>query len=45
MIQNAGLGIVMGESSLEAKNLGKIIVKSNNLNGVAEAIEKYIIRQ
>lgn len=45
MIQNAGLGIIMGESSLSTKNLDKPIVKSNNLNGVAEAIEKYIIKQ
>jgi len=32
MIQNAGCGIIMGESSLVSKNLGKPIVKSNNLS-------------
>lgn len=33
----------MGNSALANKNLGKIIVSDNNLNGVAEAIEKYIL--
>lgn len=32
MIQNAGCGIIMGESSLASKNLGNPIVKSNNLS-------------
>ena len=45
MIQNAGMGIVIGNSALANKNLDKIIVSSNDLNGVAEAIEKYILRQ
>lgn len=31
MIKNAGIGIVMGKSSLETKNLGKPVVKSNDL--------------
>jgi len=45
MIQNEGMGIVIGNSALANKNLDKIIVSSNDLNGVAEAIEKYILRQ
>ena len=32
MIENARCGIIMGESSLANKNLGKPIVKSNNLS-------------
>lgn len=43
MIENAGLGIVMGNSNLSNKNLHKIIVSDNNSNGVAEAIMKYVV--
>ena len=43
MVTNAGLGVVIGESVLSNKNLGKTAVSSNNENGVAEAIEKYVI--
>lgn len=43
MIQNAGLGVVIGNSVLSNKNLGKELVASNNENGVAEAIEKFIV--
>ena len=44
MIQNAGMGIVIGNSALSKRNLGKPIVSDNNSDGVAEAIEKYIIK-
>ena len=44
MIQNAGLGIIMGESALSARNLEKITVSNNDKNGVAEAIENHIIQ-
>jgi len=43
MIENVGLGIIMGKSSLANKNLGKIITKSCDESGVAEAIRKYIL--
>lgn len=43
MIQNAGLGIVMGNSALSNKNISDIIVKSCNESGVAEAINKYML--
>ena len=43
MILNAGLGIAMGNSALSAQNIGKYIVSDNNSNGVAEAIEKFIL--
>lgn len=42
MVENAGLGVAMGGSMLQANNIGKVFVSSNNLNGVAEAINKYI---
>lgn len=43
MIMNAGKGIVMGNSALANKHIGKIIVADNNSSGVAEAIERYAI--
>lgn len=44
MIENAGLGIVMGNSNLLSKNLDKVIVSDNNSNGVAEGIIKYVLK-
>ena len=43
MIENAGLGIVMGNSNSKMKELADIVVKDNNSDGVYEAIEKYLI--
>lgn len=34
----------MGDSALSKKNLGKIIVADNDANGVAEAINNYILK-
>ena len=45
MIENAGLGIIIGNSALSKKQLNKIIVKDNDADGVAEAIKKYILWQ
>lgn len=42
MVENAGLGISMGNSMLAANNIGDIVVSDNNSDGVAEAINKYI---
>ncbi len=44
MIENAGLGIVMGESALSTRKKYINITKSNNENGVAYAIENYILK-
>ena len=43
MIMNAGMGIIMGKSALSTKDLGKTIVADNDLGGVAEAIENYVL--
>ena len=43
MIENAGIGIVMGNAAPYMKELADEVVASNNEDGVAEAIEKYII--
>lgn len=42
MIEHAGLGAVMGNSALAAKNIGDMVVADHNSNGVAEAIEKIL---
>lgn len=43
MIEYAGLGIAMGNSSPDVKAVAKIVVADNNSDGVAEAIKKYIL--
>ncbi len=43
MIINAGLGIAMGNSAPKIKEIADDIVKSNDNNGVAEALYKYVI--
>ena len=43
MIQNAGIGIVMGNSALKSMKIGNSTLADNNSNGVAEAIERYIL--
>lgn len=35
----------MGNSALEKRNIGKIVVSDNNSNGVAEAINKYVLKK
>lgn len=42
MIENAGVGVVTGNSSPLMKEIADEVVASNNESGVAEAIEKYI---
>ena len=42
MIKNAGLGVVMGNSAPDIKEIGDVIVKTNNENGVSQAIETYV---
>lgn len=44
MIQNAGLGIVMGNSNPKMKEIAKEIVSDNNSEGVLEAFNKFILR-
>jgi len=42
LIENAGIGIAMENSCPEIKEVAKYVASDNNLNGVAEAINKYI---
>ena len=43
MLQNASLGIAMGNSAEYVKKYGNKVVADNNSDGVAEAIEEYVI--
>lgn len=43
MIENSGLGVVMGNSSDQMKEIADIVVSDNNSDGIAEAVEKYIL--
>lgn len=42
MVENAGLGVSMGDSMLSVNKVGDVFVSNNNQDGVAEAINKYI---
>lgn len=43
MIQNAGLGVVMGNSNPKMKEIADEIVSDNNSEGVLEAFNKFIL--
>lgn len=42
MIENAGLGIAMGNSALSSMQIGDYITTNNNESGVGQAINKFI---
>ncbi len=44
MIENANLGVVMGNSNPKMKEIGNVIVADNNSDGVCEAIRKYVLK-
>ena len=44
MIHNAGLGVAMGNGSPVAKRVANVIAPSNDKDGVAQIIEKYVLR-
>lgn len=45
MIENAGLGIIMENSAPYMKQFADKIVSNNNEDGVAEALEQYILKE
>ena len=45
MIQNAGLGVAMNNGASVAKNVARIIAPSNDENGVALILERYVLRK
>lgn len=42
MLEKAGLGVAMGNSAPYIQKMAKVVTDSNNEDGVAKAIEKYI---
>jgi Cof subfamily protein (haloacid dehalogenase superfamily) len=44
MIQLAGMGVAMGNASQPVKDAADVVVASNNDDGVAEAIERYVLK-
>ena len=42
MIENAGLGISMGDSALSSMEIGDYITANNNESGVGQALNKFI---
>ena len=45
MIEEAGIGIAVGNASQKAKDAAGWIAPSNNENGVAWAVEKFVLRK
>ena len=43
MVENAGLGVVMGNSAPYIKEIADVVVADNNNSGVAEAINNYAL--
>ena len=43
MVENAGLGVAMGNATDEIKEVAKVTVSTNNEDGVKEVFEKYIL--
>lgn len=45
MIRSAGLGVAIGNARQEVKDAADVITTSNQEDGVAQAIEKYVLNQ
>ena len=45
MIKEAGLGVMMGNAAPYIKEMADVVVSDNDNDGVAEAIEKYILTE
>ena len=45
MIEYAGFGVAMGNASDRVKAISQAVTAHNNAHGVAEAIEKYVLRE
>jgi hydroxymethylpyrimidine pyrophosphatase-like HAD family hydrolase len=43
MIENAGLGVVMGNSNPKMKEMANVIVADNDSEGVMDAINKFVL--
>lgn len=45
MVKEAGLGVIMGNAAPYIKEMADVVVSDNDNDGVAEAIEKYILTE
>ena len=45
MLEYAGLGVAMGNASERIKAVADAVTESNDADGVAEAILKYVLKQ
>ena len=45
MIEYAGMGIAMGNATNDIKTIANYITESNNEDGVAKAIEKFVLKK
>ena len=45
MVENAGLGVIMENAAPYIKEMADVVVKDNDNDGVAQAIEKYILTE
>lgn len=43
MLENAGLGVAMANSAPYIQKMADVVTESNNEDGVAKVIEKYIL--
>ena len=43
MLENAGLGVAMANSAPYIQQMANIVTESNNEDGIAKVIEKYIL--
>jgi hypothetical protein len=44
MVEYAGFGVAMGNASERVKGIAQAVTGHNNAHGVAEAIEKYVLK-
>ena len=44
MLENAGLGVAMANSAPYIQKMADVVTESNNEDGVAKVIEKYILK-
>ncbi|HLR52116.1 MAG TPA: HAD-IIB family hydrolase, partial [Candidatus Avamphibacillus sp.] len=45
MIQEAGVGVAVGNAQQAIKNVADFVTETNNNDGVAKAIEKYVLQK
>lgn len=44
MVDNAGLGVAMGNATVDVLKVADVVVADNDNHGVAEALERFVLR-